>query len=141
MAKRWGMEGLGMSALALLVVLGCGDGVVGGGGGGGDDTGTAADLISGEDTPSPEDTLVDTNPMDTLPDAGPVEDVLDLDFGPEGPPTDTAPGPDTEDPGCWSCTTEDPACLCGCVACHTNKSLLEELAPPEPVEEEEGGGG
>ena len=28
-----------------------------------------------------------------------------------------------------------------CVRCHTDKELLEELAPPREVEEEEGGGG
>lgn len=29
----------------------------------------------------------------------------------------------------------------GCVACHTDKDLLKELAPEEPEGEEEGGGG
>ena len=143
MAKRWGIEGLRgcsrkiIAALALWVVLGCGDGVVGAAGGSGD-TGTVADLVAPEDTlpedTLPEDTLPDTAP-DTLPDTLPdTEDTVEI-VGVDTLDTDTEPET------CWSCTTEDPACLCGCVVCHTDKPRLQELAPDEPPDEEEGGGG
>jgi len=101
--------------------------------GGAGDTGTVADLMMPEDT-FPEDTIPDTAPdtlPDTLPDTGDTVDIIGVDS------LDT----DTEPETCWSCTTEDSACLCGCVVCHTDKSRLQELAPDEPPDEEEGGGG
>ena len=132
MVKRWGIEGLAMAALVLWAVLGCGDGIIGAAGGG-EDTGTAADLVTPDDT-LPEDTLPDTAAdtlPDTLPDTADEVETVGIDT------LDT----DTEPETCWSCTTEDPACLCGCVACHTDKPRLQELAPDEPPDEEEGGGG
>lgn len=140
MGKRWGIEGLSMTVLAVVATMGCGDGVVGAGGSVGEDTGSAADLIHTEDTPVPSDTdspdAADSDP-DAAPDATPdaVEDVVVV------PDADVLAGPDTEPEGCWSCTTQDPDCLCGCVGCHTNEAVLQELAPPEPVDEVESGGG
>jgi hypothetical protein len=140
LSKHRGMEGLATAALALLVVLGCGDGIVGASGAQGE-----ADIESAADLGFSEDSLLDTAKVDTAPDTLPdtapdtVSDniaVLDTET------LDTQPSPDTEPEGCWSCTTEDPDCLCGCVVCHTDKPRLQELAPPEePDGEEEGGGG
>jgi len=130
MTKSWGIGGLAMAAFALAIVFGCGDGNVGAGSSGGEDIGSAADLLTTDDTvPSPGDALPDTSS-----DAG--KDTWET---PDTEAFDASPDSDTQ--SCWSCTTEDAACLCGCVACHTNKSLLQELAPDEPVEGTETGGG
>jgi len=135
MLRRHILEGVCLAIIALLTALSCGDGIVGGTGpGGGMDTpaaaDTAVDTLPPEDLSTPDilpDTATDTPQTDTM-------DTTDVDT-----PDEVAP-PDEVDPGCWSCTTNDPECLCGCVRCHTDKPRLQELAPEEE-EPEEGGGG
>lgn len=125
-----------MAILAVGVALGCGDGIVGAGGA----TGSAVDTILAEDAMLSE--VADaTGPEEVgAPDSAP-DSAEDGTAAPDIEPSDVQPDPDTEPETCASCTTQDLDCICGCVGCHTNKAVLEELAPPEPVEEVESGGG
>lgn len=111
----------------MLLLLGCG---------GSDETADAVATDTGVDAGQEDAALPDTVSPDTgslqdvLADTPQVDDTVEPDqvediFVPQDIPVDLGP---PQVPG-------------GCVACHTNKELLMELAPPEPVEEEESGGG
>jgi len=134
MLRRPAWEGTCLAAIALLAALSCGDGIIGATGSRGEmDTlavDTATDTLLREDRSAP----------DGLPDSNPDLPQLDAVDTPDFDALDGNVPSDEVDPGCWSCTTVDPECLCGCVRCHTDKPLLQELAPEEEDPEEGGGG-
>jgi hypothetical protein len=92
------------------------------------DAGPAVDVGAPADTPAPDvakpvDVPAPLDVVDTVePDT--VEDTSE--------PKDTPPSPDQG---------VEPEVTNGCIACHTNKALLKELAIEPPKEEEESGGG
>ena len=96
------------------------------------DAGATADSTAPGDASAPDAAapLDVPAPLDVTDD---VNDIVEPDTAEDtSEPKDTPPSPDKG---------VEPEVPNGCIACHTNKALLQELAIEPPKEEEEGGGG